>query len=321
MDYLNRVLKIQVRYDNTWVCEHLPNFVINRYQIKKVYLDSTAVFFLYPKTDLEQIVSIKKTIDRIQKIEKLPVVLILDKVTYRQKQYLLDANISFVVDGKQIYLPFMATYLQERCDAPAQEEIEKMLPSAQVLLFFFIYENKKEMFSSYAAEALGFTATSILRAVKQLEKIGLFQTEKRGIQKVITARYHAKELLKKAEPYLFNPIKRKVFIPCEYRTPCLMESGYSALSEYTMINPPAVPCYAAESISQWSSAATSNLLDSSRQISVELWRYDPHKLAKGSFVDILSLALSLKNDPDERVEEALEEMLDKFWRENNGTRD
>jgi hypothetical protein len=44
-------------------------------------------------------------------------------------------------------------------------------------------------------------------------------------------------------------------------------------------------------------------------VTVEMWRYDPRKLSKEKMVDGLSLALSLKEDADERVEEAVEEML------------
>lgn len=49
-------------------------------------------------------------------------VLILDHLAYRQKEYLLRDHIPFVVEGKQIYLPFMAVYLQERCDSEKKED-------------------------------------------------------------------------------------------------------------------------------------------------------------------------------------------------------
>ena len=52
-------------------------------------------------------------------------------------------KIAFIVDGKQIYLPFMAAYLQERCDAEKSDR-EEILPSAQMLLLYFIYEGAKE---------------------------------------------------------------------------------------------------------------------------------------------------------------------------------
>ena len=56
------------------------------------------------------------------------------------------------------------------------------------------------------------------------------------------------------------------------------------------------------------------------QCAVELWRYDPRKLACGNCVDKLSLALALSADRDERIEEAVEEMLTSVWEELNGKR-
>ena len=71
-------------------------------------MDGQKVIFLYPKTELEQIEVLKKHIARIQKKENLPVVLVLNELSYRQKEYLLREKIPFIVDGKQIYLPFMS---------------------------------------------------------------------------------------------------------------------------------------------------------------------------------------------------------------------
>jgi hypothetical protein len=39
---------------------------------------------------------------------------------------------------------------------------------------------------------------------------------------------------------------------------------------------------------------------------------------QGSVVDVLSLAMCYMDDPDERIEEAVEEMLDAYWRNTNG---
>ena len=70
-----------------------------------------------PKTELEQIEILKKHIARIQNNENLPVALVLKELSFRQKEYLIREKIPFIVDGKQIYLPFMEVYLQERCSA------------------------------------------------------------------------------------------------------------------------------------------------------------------------------------------------------------
>jgi hypothetical protein len=45
---------------------------------------------------------------------------------------------------------------------------------------------------------------------------------------------------------------------------------------------------------------------------IEIWKYDPELLARKGVVDPLSLYLSLKNIKDERVEMALDTLLEKF---------
>ncbi len=87
-----------------------------------------------------------------------------------------------------------------------------------------------------------------------------------------------------------------------------------------MLNAPSVNCYASEKISQWNGCMTNGLQDSRSQVAVEMWRYDPRKLSKGKTVDELSLALSLREDADERVEEAVEGMLQDLWRKIDGNR-
>ena len=47
---------------------------------------------------------------------------------------------------------------------------------------------------------------------------------------------------------------------------------------------------------------------------LQIWGYDPKLVSKDKIVDIVSLALSLDNIKDERVEKAIEDMMkDKKW--------
>lgn len=319
MEYLNKVLGVQVEYNN-YVFNHIPNFINTRYEIKKVAIDNQSAFFLYPKVELEQIAAVKKHIVRVQKIESLPVVLILEHMTYRQKEYLIREKIPFIVEGKQIYLPFMAIYLQERCDAEIIER-EDMLPSAQLLLLYFIYHGVGEMTTSQAARDLKLTPTSVSRASNQLEKIGLIKTKKTGVQKIIFSKKTPKELYEDAKEFLLNPVKRCVYVPMDEITNNVLKSGYLALADYTMLNTPSIAMYAADSISKWNKVATNRLQNAELQAGVQLWRYDPRKLSDDHTVDRLSLALALRDDTDERIEEAVDGMLDKLWEEIDGNRD
>ena len=257
MEYLKRVLGIEVLYENK-ALEHLPNFISTRYDSQKVSLSGQKAVFLYPKTELEQVETLKKHLERVKKSADCPVVLVLEQITARQREYLLREKVAFIVDGKQIYLPFMAVYLQERCDAEKSDR-EEILPSAQMLLLYFIYEGAKELSTSQAAKDLELTPTSISRASKQLEEMGLLQAKKIGVQKILSSENSPKELFYKAEKALLSPVKRTVYIPDEKVKIELLESGYSALAEYSMLNAPSVRCYASEKISQWNDFMTAKL--------------------------------------------------------------
>ena len=318
MEYLNKVLGIEVVYMNGKF-EHLPNFIVTRYRLQRVSMNGQGVIFLYPKTELEQVEVLKKQIARIQKNENLPVVLVLNELSFRQKEYLIREKIPFIVEGRQIYLPFMALYLQERCNAEKKPR-EEILPSAQMLLLHFIYGGAQELSTSQAAKDLELTPTSISRASRQLEEMGLLHIRKAGVQRILYSEDSPKMLFQKTGDTLLNPVKRTVYIPKELVGTDLLESGYSALAEYSMLNAPNVRCYAAERISQWKDVMTNSLQNSQVQVAVEMWRYNPRKLSTRNIVDELSLALALKKDVDERVEEAVEEMLNELWRKIDGYR-
>lgn len=318
MEYLKRVLGIEVLYENI-VLEHLPNFITARYALQMVSLNGQKAVFLHPKTKLEEVKTLKKHLERVQKNANCPVILVLEKITARQKEYLLREKIAFIVEEKQIYLPFMAIYLQERCDAEKNNR-EEILPSAQMLLLHFIYEGAQELSTSQAAKNLDLTPTSISRASRQLEEMGLLKSRKVGVQKTLFSYDSPEELFHRSERVLLSPVKRTVYVPKEKIEIELLKSGYSALAEYSMLNAPSVYCCASDKISQWNSCMTNDLQDSHSQVAVEMWRYDPRKLSKAKMVDELSLALSLSEDADERVEEAIEEMLNNLWRKIDGNR-
>ena len=318
MEYLKRVLGIRVIYPDDSAAA-LPNYITARYRLQKATLDGKPAVFVYPVAELDPVDAIKKHLRRIESAQGMPAILVPDHLTYRQKEYLLRDRIPFIVDGRQIYLPFMAVFLQERGDGE-RTETDVMLPSAQLLLLHYIGHGCGEMTTSEAAQKLGLTATSVSRASRQLEDMGLIRTEKRGVQKIISSGKTPKELFTTAENRMLSPVKRTIFVPKAAIDKELPLSGYSALSEYTMINPPTVTCLAAGSVSAREKLSTGRLQDPFDQFEVEFWRYDPGKLTDGRCVDRLSLALALKDDRDERVEEAVNEMLTHVWREIDGQR-
>lgn len=318
MEYLNKVLGIRVVYKDE-ASFSMPNFIHARYRLQLVTLDGKTAVFVYPKGELEAVSAVSRHLEKISNTADAPAVLIPEHLTYRQKEYLLRDHIPFIVEGKQIYLPFMAVYLQERGDGEKKDR-KTILPSAQMLLLSYIYHGCGEMLTSEAAQVLGLTATSISRASGQLEEMALISTEKRGVQKVIFSDLTPEELFETARRHMCNPVKRTIYVRKADVGEELLLSGYSALSEYSSINPPMVDYFAAGSIAAWEKTASNKLQSTEDQCAVELWRYDPRKLTGSNCVDRLSLALALSDDKDERIEEAVQEMLAGVWEEINGKR-
>lgn len=317
MEFLERTLHLNVKVDETKKKYPLPNYIISRYLISVAWFEKQKVFLLYPKTVMDQTNIIKKHIQKIRTIERIPVVIVLTRITARQRQNLIDAGIPFVVENKQCYLPFLGAILTEKCDIE-MDSVEKLIPSAQMLLFYYIHKNKKELYANETVGALGVSAMTITRAVRQLEQVGLISTYKTGVMKVITSQYMGRELFEKAKSYLFCPVKRKQYIRKSQVDDSLLIAGDQALSMYSMLNPPRVNCYATGTPERWKIYIEDELVDDTQQVELQVWKYNPHVLAQGATVDVLSLATCFINDPDERVEESVEEMLDMYWRKRNG---
>ena len=315
MEYLRKMVGLSVRDLDFDLERFLPNAILRRYHIEGKLLGNVECIFLSPKVDVSDINELLGHIHIIRKVKCIPVVLVLDRITYRRREMLISRHVPFIVDGHQIYLPFMGTYLQDRCNAAEYKVAEVLTPASQVLLLYMVYSGKSEILSSVAGRDLDFTATTVMRSVRQLEDLELVSSIKRGVNRYIQSKGSSRDLWERALPFLESPVKRRIYIPNDTVDGSLLLSGESALSEMSMLGFPRVHSYATGEITRWSSVGYREILDSRNESALELWRYDPRKLSKdGRYVDVLSLALSLRDVYDERVEVAVDEMMEEFWK-------
>lgn len=311
MNYIESVLGIKVSYQLWSHTDKLPYYLLDRYEFQQATLESVKTLFLYPKGELDQLASVRKQITAIQKIEPIPVVIILKNISKSRLQYMVSAHIPFIIPDKQIYLPFMGIALQNKFYAEIVQT-ERLQPSSQVLFFYYLYQNKQNLFMSDISKRLGFSGMTITRAVRQLEQTSFFTTEKKGVQKILTGKYMGRELYDKMYPYLLSPIQKVIYVNKQVSLPSMPIAGTTALSQMSMINSSDSPCYAISG-KKCSFTGTDVLIDAFAQVRVELWKYDPDILAENGVVDPLSLAMTQKDESDERIEEAVEVLLNKVW--------
>jgi len=291
----------------------LPYYLVDNYDFIKVTFDGVPCLIMKPRAELGTLSAIRKHISKVRETEPLPVVLELGDMTARRRKSLIEARIPFVAPACHIYLPFLGIALSERYIS-VKAPCETLMPSSQLLLFYYLYQNEPELRAGETADVFGISAMQISRAIKQLATLGLVSTRKDGVRTIISSNEPRRTLFDKAKPYLMNPVRKRLYVEYEDLPERLPISGYSALSELTMLGNMETETFAffgkADGLS-----GSDTLVDNLVQAEVEVWRYDPTLLSKSpSVVDALSLVASLPPDNDPRVEQSIDELLSNVWR-------
>jgi DNA-binding MarR family transcriptional regulator len=290
----------------------LPYILEETYDFRKVTLDGTACLFAEPRNGIPTVQAIIRNFGRVREAEPLPVVLKTDGLSAERRKALIAARIPFVA-REQIYLPFMGVVLQDKLYAEPNPR-EKLMPSAQMLLFAYLYQDSAKMYPGRLTEKLGLSAMQITRAVRQLQKMNLFAVDKDGVSVVIHGKTNHRALYEAAEPYLLDPVKEILYVNGNKKMNALPFAGISALSRMTMLADDNVPTYAYYSRTDKLSGENT-LSDREKHVRVEIWKYAPTLLSKErDMADSLSVLVSLRGERDERVLQATEEVLDRLWR-------
>jgi DNA-binding MarR family transcriptional regulator len=290
----------------------LPYFLNELYTLKKVMLDSTACIFAEPMGEVPAVQAIAKHFSRIHDAAEVPVVLQMNGLSGERRKAFIKSRIPFVAAG-QIYLPFMGIVLQEQLYAEPKSR-EKLMPSAQLLLFSYLYQSGDKMYTSPMAGKLGLSAMQITRAVRQLHKLNLIEVSKEGVQIVISGKTNRRALFESAVPYLLDPVKEINYLAHDSLPDHLPYAGLHALAELSMLSAPMVATRAYYSKTN-RILGENALTDSDRQTRLEIWKYAPTLLSnRDDIADPLSVIVSLRDERDERVEQAIEEVLENLWR-------
>ena len=85
----------------------------------------------------------------------------------------------------------------------------------------------------------------------------------------------------------------------------------SALAKNSMLNPSKLITYAIDEQKMDINQMENELVDPNKQIRLELWGYDPKLFSDDNVADVLSVALSLREIVDERIEEAIDECIER----------
>jgi DNA-binding MarR family transcriptional regulator len=237
--------------------------------------------------------------------------------SYNRKR-LIEQKVPFIVPGNQLYLPELGIDLREHL-RNIRKKSSKLSPSAQmVLLAKLLGKFSNETWTATVlAGCFDSNKMSMSRAIDDLERHEIIETRIEGREKQVHFKMSGRELWEKAKPVLRSPVQKNVFVE-NVDLPLGSIAGLSALSDQSMLVEPSRPVRAL-AYKGWQAlqkeAGLRMIPKASADMApleLEIWKYDPRRLSKGEFVDPLSLYLSLEGNQDDRVEAALDDLLEEM---------
>ena len=287
----------------------LPMYIAEEYsiQLMKIYRQDIVLVCVNNGFTTERL---RKHLDTIRATFDTITVAVINQLESYKRLRLIDKKIPFIVPGKQMYLPDLLIDLKEFGVKPKGQP-QTMQPAAQLLLLYHLQVESLEGINLKGiAEKLLYNAMTISRAVYFLHNTGLC-TLQGTKDKFLHFEGNKKELWGKAEPLMNNPVRKNQFYNGSRDDKNFFKSNISALAHYSDINEDVIEYYAVKpryprQIGGVNLRITGPL---EGNICIEEWKYNPYLLTQTDFVDPLSLYLCFRNKPDERIEMALEQII------------
>lgn len=245
------------------------------------------------------------------------IAMVLPFVSATVRDRMVRLELPFIIPDTQIFLPESMVLLTETYANASPAAGKPLSPAAQMLLLFQLQKGGLDVLSAKELSArLGYSRASLSNATSELEQNRLCETFRKGKEQRISFIGSGKELWKASLPLLRSPVRKTQFVTWTNPPPEAKRAGVSALSMRSLLADDPVPVYALQekSIRQGLEQGQFNGCPDryGADAQLESWRYNPALLSDQALVDTLSLYLSLRKDPDERVQAALEDMMEDF---------
>lgn len=302
------VFGLTINYKSWDKKQALPLYVAGNYEIDEAIVSNNRFIVMRPIGDLPTLPAMKKHIEKIQKIDDVPVAFYLKNLSDFRRKGMLESNIPFMTE-KQVFLPFIGTLLMEEKNNALYKE--KFMFSTQQLFLMYLYNRQNKLYVANVGKKLPYSAMTLSRAVKQLEASDLFLVYKDGVNKVIESKYDRRELFERAKPFLLDPVRKYGYIEKSRIDENMVLASESALAKNSMLNPSKLITYAIDEQKMDINQMENELVDPNKQIRLELCGYDPKLFSDDNVADGLSVALSLREIVDERIEEAIDECIER----------
>lgn len=313
--YLKETLDIEARLKQWQETGNLPIFLRNMYVFFKIRIIGVPCLVMAAMDKAEQTpANVQKHMLQVRKKWQDEIIYVQQKVTAYNRKRLIQHKIPFVVPLNQMYLPFLGIDLREHFKNIRETEAS-FSPSTQVVVLYYLFcKDQLRLTPKILANELGYSIMTMTRALDEMDGLGLGTIAMEGRERVLRFIRDKKQVWETALERLRSPVKKRLWVKAFSNKPFGVKAGLSALAHYSNLAEPANPVLALEG-KQWKkvrSAEELMILDIAEPDASELevWSYSPALFGKNGVADRFSLFLSMREDNDERVQSALEAMME-----------
>ena len=295
----------------------LPVYLSRSWRVERATLLGRGVIFAFPlgppRTGLSRVTRDRQTLAAHLKAEVIPVI---PDIASHERRRLVQARVPFVAPGRQLFLPMFPADFRETFTAPPPPPRASMSWIAQLIVLRHLLRGGMEGRPlAEIAAALNYTAMAVTLGVRELEALGLCVKVPEGRARVVRFDLEPRALWERAHARMRSPVVRRYPVgETDEGGRTAPEAGLTALSRQTLLSyngPRTVAVSNREAKRLVAEGLMREILDADEApLLLEGWAYAPRLTADGPAVDDLSLWLSLKDDPDERVQAALADRME-----------
>lgn len=297
----------------------VPHFVLDRYKLWRGRLGGRSLVLMALREPRRGVTAdYLKHRDLVRRQLGVDLVLLLlAHVPSAERRQMMERRVGFVAPGAQLYVPEALLDLRERATTVAVAPADQISPTTQLLLLAVLQGAALE--DEHLTDIAGRFNVSIMsmsRALDELEGLQLAKARHVGRQRRLHMLLGGRELWEAIRERLQSPVRKVRSVGGRIDEHVAPLAGESALARYTMLAPPRVETRAILS-AHWKGleerlALRPALAFDDERTEIQTWAYNPEILARDGVIDRLSLYLSVRASPDERVAQAAEELMETF---------
>jgi|GEM_PF-2345211 len=290
---------------------NVPLYLKAGYELWGAKIQDICVVFANVKDETIDIRVHQNAIKRLDEISACHNVLVFEKLDSRSIEGLIKKHIPFVIKDKQIYMPFALLQIQtqNKKNTPLREE--PLTIDADVILVGYLDNqiNSGMMIKDIAA-AIDRELRATSQALKVLEALRYVQIEASGRSRYIHF-ISPMEVYERLKEEAKSPVKYSFFAKGYIGKK--VYSGYTALSYYSTLVEQKIKTVAISHKQLTSEQLEALECDEDEaEYKIEVWDREPSVFVHNETINPLYVIRFFKNDEDERVQEAVEQLQTKM---------